>query len=180
MKKSLLPILALSMFAVTSENWAQPKLDAQIYELRTYTTHDGSLPKLHARFRDHTNHIFVKHGMKLIAYWVPADEDNKLIYVLAFQSVEAREKAWEAFRDDPDVLVFSFLNNRLFHIFRFLPRHRLHLILRTPFKPIPGPTGKVVRDFDQVLHRGHSEYELNFLLIPAVQVFRLRKVCVTA
>ena len=37
MKKSLLPILALSMFAVTSENWAQPKLDAQIYELRTYT-----------------------------------------------------------------------------------------------------------------------------------------------
>ena len=89
MKKSLLPILALSMFAVTSENWAQPKLDAQIYELRTYTTHDGSLPKLHARFRDHTNHIFVKHGMKLIAYWVPADEDNKLIYVLAFQSVEA-------------------------------------------------------------------------------------------
>ena len=38
-------------------------------------------------------------------------------------------------------------NNRLFHIFRFLPRHRLHLILRTPFKPIPGPTGKVVRDF---------------------------------
>ena len=102
MKKSLLPILALSMFAVTSENWAQPKLDAQIYELRTYTTHDGSLPKLHARFRDHTNHIFVKHGMKLIAYWVPADEDNKLIYVLAFQSVEAREKAWEAFRDDPE------------------------------------------------------------------------------
>ena len=40
--------------------------------------------------------------MKLIAYWVPADEDNKLIYVLAFQSVEAREKAWEAFRDDPE------------------------------------------------------------------------------
>ncbi len=102
MKKLLLPILALAIFAVTSENWAQPKLDAQIYELRTYTTHDGSLPKLHARFRDHTNHIFVKHGMKLIAYWVPADEDNKLIYVLAFQSVEAREKAWEAFRDDPE------------------------------------------------------------------------------
>ena len=94
--------LALALFAVPSANWAQPKLEAQIYELRTYTTHDGSLPKLHARFRDHTNHIFAKHGMKLIAYWVPADEDNKLIYVLAFPSVEAREKAWQAFRDDPE------------------------------------------------------------------------------
>ena len=102
MKKLFLPVLALALFALPSENVAQPKLDAQIYELRTYTTHDGSLPKLHARFREHTNHIFVKHGMKLIAYWVPADEDNKLIYVLAFPSVEAREKAWQAFRDDPE------------------------------------------------------------------------------
>ncbi len=102
MTKLFLPVLALALFALPSENLAQPKLDAQIYELRTYTTHDGSLPKLHARFREHTNHIFVKHGMKLIAYWVPADEDNKLIYVLAFPSVEAREKAWQAFRDDPE------------------------------------------------------------------------------
>ena len=104
MKKLILSTLALALalFAVPSENWAQPKLDAQIYELRTYTTHEGSLPKLHARFRDHTNHIFVKHGMKLIAYWVPAAEDNKLIYVLAFPSVEAREKSWQAFRDDPE------------------------------------------------------------------------------
>ena len=104
MKKLILSALALALalFAVPSENWAQPKLAAQIYELRTYTTHEDSLPKLHARFSDHTNHIFVKHGMKLIAYWVPADEDNKLIYVLAFPSVEAREKAWQAFRDDPE------------------------------------------------------------------------------
>ncbi len=63
MKKLILSALALALalFAVPSENWAQPKLDAQIYELRTYTTHEDSLPKLHARFRDHTNHTFVKH-----------------------------------------------------------------------------------------------------------------------
>ena len=96
---SLLTLVVL-VFAVPSDTWGQKKLEAQIYELRTYTTHDGLLPKLHARFRDHTNHLFVKHGMKLIAYF--ADEDNKLIYVLAFPSIEAREKSWQAFRDDPE------------------------------------------------------------------------------
>jgi len=29
--------------------------------------------------------------------------------------------------------------------------------------PIPGPTGKVFRDFDHVLPAVHSEYELDFL-----------------
>ena len=104
MKQVPLSILALTLalLAVPTESWAQPKLDAQIYELRTYTTHDGLLPSLHARFRQHTNHLFVKHGMKLIAYWVPADEDNILIYVLAFPSIEAREKSWQAFANDPE------------------------------------------------------------------------------
>ena len=62
MKKLILSVLTLglALFALPSESWAQPKLEAQIYELRTYTTHEGALPKLHARFRDHTNHIFVK------------------------------------------------------------------------------------------------------------------------
>lgn len=78
------------------------KLDAQIYELRIYTTTPGLLKNLHQRFNDHTNHLFVKHGMKLIGYWTPADEDNKLIYILAFPSIEAREASWQAFRDDPD------------------------------------------------------------------------------
>jgi hypothetical protein len=81
---------------------AAQNLDAQIYELRVYTTNPGLLKNLHERFNDHTNHLFVKHGMRLIGYWTPADEDNKLIYILAFPSLEAREKSWQAFRDDPE------------------------------------------------------------------------------
>jgi hypothetical protein len=77
-------------------------LKAQLYELRTYHTNPGKLADLHDRFREHTNHLFVKHGMKLIGYWTPADEDNKLVYLLSFDSAEARDKAWEAFRNDPE------------------------------------------------------------------------------
>jgi len=78
------------------------KLNAQIFELRIYHTNPGLLKNLHKRFDEHTNYLFVKHGMRLIGYWTPADEDNKLIYILAFPSIEAREKAWKAFGDDPE------------------------------------------------------------------------------
>ena len=60
---------------------------------------------LHARFRDHTNKLFVKHGMTLIGYWSPIDSkqaEQKLIYILAYPSKEAADKSWEAFRKDPD------------------------------------------------------------------------------
>lgn len=94
-------LLVGGLLSMPSEADAQ-KLDAQIYELRVYTTNPGLLKNLHARFNDHTNQLFVKHGMRLIGYWTPADEDNKLIYILAFPSIEAREKSWQAFRDDPE------------------------------------------------------------------------------
>ena len=44
------------------------------FELRTYTTNEGKLPALQARFRDHTMRLFEKHGMKNIGYWVPDDK----------------------------------------------------------------------------------------------------------
>ncbi len=42
-----------------------------LYELRVYTAVPGKLPELHARFRDHTNRLFAKHGFKR-SYWVNA------------------------------------------------------------------------------------------------------------
>ena len=60
---------------------------------------------LHARYRNHTNKLFVKHGMTLIGYWSPIDPkqaEEKMIYILAYPSKEAAEKSWKAFREDPD------------------------------------------------------------------------------
>ena len=69
------------------------KLNAQIYELRVYHTNPGLLNNLHTRFKEHTNHLFVKHGMSLIGYWVPADEDNKLIYILGVSGRRGARKS---------------------------------------------------------------------------------------
>jgi hypothetical protein len=79
--------------------------DHRVFELRTYTTPEGKLGNLHARFRDHTRRIFEKHGMTSIGYWVPQDapmHDNTLIYIIAHPSREAAKKNWADFAADPE------------------------------------------------------------------------------
>jgi hypothetical protein len=80
--------------------------ESRCFEMRTYTAAPGKLEALHARFRDHTNALFKKHGMTLVGYWVPKDKDkgadNTLVYMLAYPDCAARDKAWEAFRSDPE------------------------------------------------------------------------------
>lgn len=78
---------------------------AEVYELRTYTTQEGRLDALNARFRDHTVRLFQKHGMESVGYWVPTDEPkskNTLIYVLKHKSREAAKASWQAFLADPE------------------------------------------------------------------------------
>jgi hypothetical protein len=78
---------------------------ADVFELRTYTTHEGKLDNLNARFRDHTVRLFKKHGMESVGYWVPTDgpqSENTLIYVLKHKSREAAQASWQAFLADPE------------------------------------------------------------------------------
>lgn len=77
----------------------------RVFELRTYTTHEGKLEALHARFRNHTMRLFERHGMTNVAYWSPQDPPlaaSTLIYILAHTSREAAAKSWDAFRKDPE------------------------------------------------------------------------------
>jgi len=77
--------------------------DTRCFEMRTYYAATGKLDDLNKRFRDHTCKLFEKHGIANIGYWVPLDNpDNKLIYLLAYPSREAREKSWKEFMADPD------------------------------------------------------------------------------
>ena len=75
---------------------------AKVFELRTYTTPEGKLPNLLARFRDHTMRIFENHGMTSVGYWVPEDQENTLIYIISHESLEAAAANWDAFRNDPE------------------------------------------------------------------------------
>ncbi len=77
----------------------------RVFELRTYTTNEGKLPALQARFRDHTTRLFTKHGMTNIGYWTPQDaplSQNTLIYIIAHKSREAAKKSWAEFQADPE------------------------------------------------------------------------------
>ena len=75
-----------------------------VYELRTYKSTPGNLDNLQARFRNHTIRIFGNHGMQVVGFWVPTDEDSAdtLIYILKHESREAADASWRAFGQDPE------------------------------------------------------------------------------
>jgi hypothetical protein len=103
----VLAILGLGTMGLTAqaEEKAEKKGDTRVFEMRIYYAAPGKMKDLHARFRDHTNKLFKKHGMEIVGFWVPADPKEaevKLVYILAFPSREAANKSWAAFRDDPE------------------------------------------------------------------------------
>jgi hypothetical protein len=84
---------------------AQQQPGTRVFELRTYTTHEGKLDALNARFRNHTVKLFEKHGMTNVVYLTPLDtpqSQNTLVYLLAHKSREAAKASFDAFRNDPD------------------------------------------------------------------------------
>ncbi len=107
MLRLTLTTLALMTISLSLGTSAEPakKEDTRVFEIRTYYANPGKMKALHARFRDHTCKLFKKHGMELVGFWSPLDEkaaEEKMIYVLAYPSKEAADKAWKAFREDPD------------------------------------------------------------------------------
>jgi hypothetical protein len=78
----------------------------RLFEMRTYTTPEGRLTDLHARFRDHTLALFKKHGMTNLGYFQPIEgqpaADTTLVYFLAHDDPQAADVSWKAFGSDPD------------------------------------------------------------------------------
>ena len=112
---ALVCILSLISIVATAQNAPPPPTvapspslakDSRCFELRTYVAAPGKLEELHARFRNHTMKLFKKHGMEVVGFWGPTDKEkgseNTLVYVLAFPSREARNKAWAEFQADPE------------------------------------------------------------------------------
>jgi hypothetical protein len=76
-----------------------------IYELRVYDAVPGKLPALSQRFDKVTMGYFVKHDMKVIGFWTDeVGTSNRLTYLLAFDDLAHRDRAWTAFRADQERL----------------------------------------------------------------------------
>ena len=75
-----------------------------IYELRTYTVNPGKMLALRARFRDITMKFFEKHGIKSVGYWTNTigGRSDEFIYMLAYDDMAHRERAWGAFQADTE------------------------------------------------------------------------------
>ena len=99
-----LPLTALIPSAIANAA-AKPASSNTVYELRIYHANPGKLDTLVARFREHTDKLFARHGMKSVAYWLPLDElakSNTLIYILEHPSREAAATNWKSFQDDEE------------------------------------------------------------------------------
>ena len=98
-------VLSITVGAIGGMLFSASAQSEKAFELRIYTATPGNLDNLHARFRDHTTRIFAKHGMEVVGYWTPTDEekaDDTLIYVLEHASREAADASWQAFIQDPE------------------------------------------------------------------------------
>jgi len=95
-----------------------------IYEMRVYELNPGRLDAFLKRFGEVSAPFFEKHGIQLVGCWkvgeIPPSEDvvtaggrwkpavgtrfdgDRVAYMVAFESVEARDRAWEALVHDPE------------------------------------------------------------------------------
>jgi NIPSNAP protein len=98
-------IIVAGAFTIGRLSAADQTPKNRYFEMRTYTANEGKLDALNARFRNHTNGLFEKHGMTIIGFWTPSEgpeAKDTLIYILAYPDKEARAKSWKAFVDDPE------------------------------------------------------------------------------
>jgi hypothetical protein len=110
-----------------------PQCRGNVQELRIYDAVPGKLPALHARFANHTLKLFAKHGIDNLAYWTEeVGTSNRLVYLLGYPDLGARERSWAAFLADPEwqrARAESEKDGALVRVSR-------HVILRlTPYSP---------------------------------------------
>lgn len=61
----------------------------------------GKMQDLNNRFENITMDYFHKYNLKPVGFWTEdVGISNRLIYILAFENMAQREKAWDDFRND--------------------------------------------------------------------------------
>ena len=75
----------------------------ELFEYRVYETVPGRLPALNKRFQTMTLGHFQRHGIGVVGFWEAlVGTTNELHYILRFDDMAHRERAWNAFQADPN------------------------------------------------------------------------------
>ena len=76
-----------------------------IYEWRIYEVMPGKMNVLHNLFEKTILKLFKEYDIKVVGFWETiVGTSNILYYMVAFEDVTKREKAWDAFYSDPEWL----------------------------------------------------------------------------
>ena len=77
-----------------------------IHELRIYDCVPGRLPALLKRFETITLGLWAKHGIRQAGFWTVAigSSNQRLYYLLEWESLAERETKWAKFASDPEWL----------------------------------------------------------------------------
>tara|TARA_B100000902_G_scaffold35943_1_gene43077 strand:- start:222 stop:686 length:465 start_codon:yes stop_codon:yes gene_type:complete len=93
------------------------QIDHKVYEMRVYYTHEGKFDDIISRFENHTTKLFEKHGFRNVGYWTTLKRDSlsfadtfifqnngneALVYIVSFKDMDARNKSWDSFINDPE------------------------------------------------------------------------------
>jgi heme-degrading monooxygenase HmoA len=85
-----------------------PKPSASgIFQLRTYYCLPGRIENIQARFRNHTQALFAKQGLKNYPYWLTVEKDGsqpKLVYLIGHTDKPTFEASFQQFVKDPEWL----------------------------------------------------------------------------
>ncbi|MDP6100753.1 MAG: NIPSNAP family protein [Dehalococcoidia bacterium] len=74
-----------------------------LYELRIYDAVPGRLAALNERFANVTLSLWKKHDIRPVAFWTEEmGTSNRLVYLLAWESLAEREQKWPVFQSDPE------------------------------------------------------------------------------
>ncbi|GGG13860.1 NIPSNAP family protein [Paenibacillus abyssi] len=73
-----------------------------LFELRIYTMHPEKLSAIHERFSNHTLGIFERLGMKVNDFWIDANDEPKLYYIMEYNDLAERNRQWDLFREDKE------------------------------------------------------------------------------
>jgi len=74
-----------------------------VYEYRAYYVMPGKKKALLARFANTAMRLFERHGIQVVGFWESEiGENNEVVYICAYEDLLHRQRAWTAFRADPE------------------------------------------------------------------------------